>query len=83
MDDTHDIPLTGTVDWERLARIVAESSYGKCLTMEAIQAGTGIEDEMVFLKNILEAGTEVARMVASAKTVSNMGQRKDQDAARS
>lgn len=62
-DDQHKLMFSGTVDWERLARIMAESAYTKCVSMEVTMARTGIEDEGVFLAEAFKTGTKFSRMV--------------------
>jgi sugar phosphate isomerase/epimerase len=49
-DDQHNLPFTGTVDWERLARIIAASPYDKCLNLEVIIQNSGLKDEAEFLR---------------------------------
>jgi sugar phosphate isomerase/epimerase len=61
--DQHKLPFTGTVDWSRLARIIAESSYTKCVSLETTMRETGIDDEDTFLARAFEAGTRLARMI--------------------
>ncbi len=61
--DLHKIPFTGTIDWERLARIVAESSYDKCMNLECLKGRSGIEDEAEFLAASFEAGMKFSEMV--------------------
>ena len=61
--DQHNIPFTGSVDWERLARIMAASSYTKCVSMESNMHRTGISDEREFLSKAFIAGTRLAAMI--------------------
>ncbi len=61
--DQHKLPFTGTVDWSRLARIIAESSYTKCVSLETTMGKTGIDDEDTFLARAFEAGTRLAHMI--------------------
>ncbi len=67
--DQHNIPFTGTVDWERLARITAESSYNKAINLELSMRHSGIGDETLFLERALAAGTRLAMMVETRKGV--------------
>ena len=62
-DDSHSLPFTGTVDWNKLAQLVAESSYDKCITMEVIMENTGMTDTAEFLKKDLEAGMTLSQMI--------------------
>jgi sugar phosphate isomerase/epimerase len=61
--DQHKLPFSGTVDWTRLARIIGESAYAKCVNLEVMIHNTGIEDEPVFLEKAFESGTTFARLV--------------------
>jgi len=65
--DQHKLLFSGTVDWERLARIMARSAYTKCVSMETTMGRTGIDDEGVFLAKAFETGTTFARMIAEEK----------------
>jgi len=63
--DQHRLPFTGTTDWGRLTRILAESSYAKPLNLEA---GIGDhDDEAAFLKDAHAAAARLAEMVAEAR----------------
>ena len=61
--DQHNLPFSGTVDWARLARIIAESTYTKCTSMEVTMRNSGIEDETDFLKRAFETGTRFSKMI--------------------
>lgn len=61
--DQHNPLFSGTVDWARLARILAESSYTKCTNMEITIHHSGIKDARIFLEKALETGMTFARMV--------------------
>jgi sugar phosphate isomerase/epimerase len=61
--DQHKLLFTGTVDWKRLARIMAASSYDKCVSMEVALRCMDIKDEAVFLQKTFETGTAFAEMV--------------------
>jgi sugar phosphate isomerase/epimerase len=49
-DDQHKPLFSGTVDWKRLASIIATSSYQGPLTLETSMRNSGIADEALFLK---------------------------------
>ena len=66
-NDEHKPIFSATVDWPRLARIMAESSYDKCVSMESSMRNAGTEDEKVFLDLSFETGTRFARMIADAR----------------
>lgn len=69
--DQHRLMFTGTVDWERLARIMAESAYTKCVSMELSMSRSGFEDEAAFLTKAFETGTKFAGMIAEHKSKSS------------
>jgi len=66
--DQHNLLFSGTVDWDRLACIMAESAYKKYVSMEVTMGGSGIEDEKVFLAKAYETGTEFSQMIAKVKS---------------
>lgn len=61
--DQHKIPFTGTIDWGRLAEIIAGSSYEKCMNLECLTRNSGVEDEKEFLKKSHGAGEKFSAMV--------------------
>ena len=61
--DQHKLPFSGTVDWVRLARIIARSSYKKCISMESNMRGFGYKDESAFLVEAFETGNQFQAMV--------------------
>ncbi len=66
--DQHNLLFSGTVDWDRLARIMAASSYAKPTNMEVTTKGSGYEgNEEEFLKKAFETGTTFARMVEKCR----------------
>ncbi len=67
--DQHAIPFTGTVDWPRLAGILARSSYDRCLSLETV-IGDG-KDEPAWLRQAHAAGTRLTHLVAQAKVTGN------------
>ena len=67
--DHHRLMFTGTVDWHRLATILAASSYDKCISMEVCR-GDG-EDEMAFLAQAHADGTKFTQMVQAAGNTAN------------
>jgi len=64
--DQHQAPLDGTVDWPRLAGILAASSYAKCISMESNMGSYGEMEEETFLGRAYERGMAVAEMVTKA-----------------
>jgi len=61
--DQHKPLFSGTIDWARLARILAESAYRKCVSMEVTMGNAGIADEKEFLRLAYETGTRFSRMI--------------------
>ncbi len=59
--DLHGMPFSGTVDWERLTRLIAQSDYRKWVNLELSQARSGYEDERQFL---LDAHAVAERLTA-------------------
>lgn len=66
-NDQHKIPFTGTLDWERLARLIAASPYDKCLNLEVMIHNSGLKDEDEFLRQAHTAGMKLSEMVAKHK----------------
>lgn len=63
--DQHAMPFTGTVDWDRLARLIASSGYDKWVNLELSQARSGYEDETVFLHDALAAAERLTEAIAA------------------
>jgi sugar phosphate isomerase/epimerase len=61
--DLHQLPFMGTVDWPRLAQLLATSSYAKCLNFEVGMYNSGIADESVFLAEAFKRGERFAVIV--------------------
>ena len=66
--DQHNLLFTGTVDWPRLARLIAQSAYRKCVSMELSQPRSGIADENIFLARAREVGERFAVMILQEQT---------------
>ncbi len=62
-DDQHKPLFSGTVEWDRLARIIANSTYSGPLTLEVIIWNSFIQDESVFLKQVYSDGKKLAGMI--------------------
>ena len=62
-DDEHGLLFSGTVDWPRLARIIAQSAYRKPISMESAIRSCPGDDEAAFLAKAFETGTAFAHMV--------------------
>ncbi|HDS74891.1 MAG TPA: sugar phosphate isomerase/epimerase [Firmicutes bacterium] len=66
--DQHQVPFMGTIDWKRLAGIVAKSAYSKPVQMEVSMKQSGFEDEIAFLDKAREVGVRIAELIESAKS---------------
>ena len=60
--DQHGLLFSGSVDWPRLAGIVARSAYTKCVSMEVTMRNSGMEDEGDFLAEAFRTGRRFAAM---------------------
>ncbi|MBN1515079.1 sugar phosphate isomerase/epimerase, partial [Candidatus Sumerlaeota bacterium] len=65
--DQHNFVFSGTVEWTRLARIIAESSYTKCVSMEVSIRNSGISDEQAFLERAFQSGELFSQMITEHK----------------
>ena len=65
-DDLHDLIFSGTLDGNRLARIIAQSSYNKCVSMEVNMNCFGSDDQKAFLKKAFMTGKVFQKMVEDA-----------------
>jgi len=65
-EDQHGLRFSGTVDWLRLSRIIATSSYNGCVSLEANMRGKTIE-EAVYLQEAHQAGSALARLIEDSR----------------
>ncbi len=56
-------PITGTVDWQRLAKIIAASAYGKCVSMESSMKRYPGSNEQTWLADAFAAGRRLVGMI--------------------
>ena len=63
--DQHKLMFTGTVDWVRLAGLIARSSYRQCVSSEAVLGNTGLTDEAEFLAQAFVAGNRFTAMIVA------------------
>ena len=61
--DLHTPLFSGTVDWPRLAHIMATSAYAGPASMETVMVDSGFTDEAAFLAHVFDTGSRFARMV--------------------
>jgi sugar phosphate isomerase/epimerase len=62
--DQHKPLFSGTIDWDKLARVIAHSSYKKCVSMELSIKNSGITDEKILIDNAFKEGTKFSEMIA-------------------
>lgn len=61
--DQHKPLFSGTIDWENLSGIIAESTYTKPLSMEVSIRNSGFTDEKEFLAECFKGGNIFSEMV--------------------
>jgi sugar phosphate isomerase/epimerase len=66
--DLHRIPFSDTVDWPRLAELIAGSSYTKPLSFEVVTRNHEGIEETEFLAWVLETGNRLAALVKGSRT---------------
>jgi len=64
--DQHKLMFTGTVDWPRLAKLIAQSSYRDCVSSESNNHNNGLTDETEFLAQAFAAGHRFAAMITAS-----------------
>ena len=62
-DDQHNFIFSGTIDWNKLAKILAESSYKKCVNMEINIKNYDASDEKGFLLEVYNTGLKFSQMI--------------------
>jgi sugar phosphate isomerase/epimerase len=62
-DDQHKPLFSGTIDWQRLAKVISASSYDGPLTLEVGFWNSGIADEAAFLRREHASAKKLAAMV--------------------
>ena len=63
--DKHAIPFTGVVNWNELAKIIAQSPYELPVTLEVMIKTNTYEEEMLFLKEAFVKAEKINEMVNS------------------
>jgi sugar phosphate isomerase/epimerase len=66
--DQHDLLFSGSVNWDRLAGILAASAYSKPVSMELSMRNSGYTDEAAFLAKGFETGMRFSGMVDAKRT---------------
>jgi sugar phosphate isomerase/epimerase len=65
--DQHMVPFAGTVDWHKLASVIAQSGYTKCINLEISMKHLDIADEERLLEEAFQRGSRFVQMVEEAK----------------
>jgi len=61
--DQHKLIFSGSINWKRLAGVIASSAYKKWLNMEPSIRNTGITEPVIFLKEAFKTGNKFSKMV--------------------
>jgi|TARA_B100001964_G_C14073465_1_gene526947 sugar phosphate isomerase/epimerase len=64
--DLHQCPFSGTVDWALVAELLAQSSYGKCVSLEVMIHHSGTSDEATFLEKAHACGLRLEELITAA-----------------
>lgn len=65
--DDHNLPFSGTVDWDRLMAIIGASRYGKWVSEEVSMRKAGIAEEPEFLSRAYEAAVRLQASLEAAR----------------
>jgi sugar phosphate isomerase/epimerase len=65
--DDHNIPFSGTIDWDRLMSIIGSSAYGKWVSQEVSIRNTGIAEEPEFLARAYAAAVRLQKSLEAAR----------------
>jgi sugar phosphate isomerase/epimerase len=71
--DDHNLVFSGTVDWSRLAEILAASTYDKCVSLEVMTWHAACTDEEDFLVQAHAGGRRLSAMIEAARSQSVAG----------
>ena len=61
--DQHKLLFSGTVDWNKLAKILTKSSYEKCISMEVNMKNSNISNEASFLSKTHSTGLKFSKLL--------------------
>ena len=61
--DQHKLLFSGTIDWNKLAKILAKSSYKKCISMEIRTINSNISNEAIFLSKAYATGLKFSKLI--------------------
>lgn len=65
--DLHWVPFTGTVDFARLARMIAQSSYDGCVNLESSERRTPEDARERFLPDAYAAAVRLSKMIDESR----------------
>ncbi|MFA5645466.1 MAG: sugar phosphate isomerase/epimerase family protein [Candidatus Ratteibacteria bacterium] len=65
--DQHTVPFAGTVDWKKLASVIAKSGYTKCINLEISIRYMKVTDDERLLAEAFQKGNLFVQMVEEAK----------------
>ena len=66
--DQHKLPFSGSVEWPRLARIIAQSSYTKCVNLETvIGEEVSCDDECLYVQKAFETAKTLSVMIVKER----------------
>ncbi len=63
LNDLHNPLFTGTVNWKKLAEIIAESAYKKPLSLEVTILNSKFKNNIDFLNDSFKSGNKLTEMV--------------------
>jgi sugar phosphate isomerase/epimerase len=61
--DLHWVPFTGTVNWNAIAKLIAQSGYRGYISLESVIWRSGLEDEQVYLAECYRRAVEFERLL--------------------
>jgi len=61
--DQHKLLFSGTVDWNKLAKILVKSSYKKCISLEVSMKNSNITNEAIFLSKAYTTGLKFSKLI--------------------
>jgi len=66
-DDQHRLIFDGSIDWDRIAALMADSAYTKCINLELRWDQATYPDEMDFLIRARDSGIHLGDKIAACK----------------
>jgi len=62
LSDQHKLPFTGSIDWNRLLKIIRESAYQKCLNQEVSVRNMETKEDEPFLRQAFDAAQKLTAL---------------------